>query len=281
MGPFGHRIRPSITLCPTRDALNETGLRRGNFFEFFFKFFPHSGHREESSRACPLKRCYESALESVRSCKKEFADITHVLKNVKTKARNVRKRQVGDNSVLWSYRIRPLAFHHTLNCYAIPAEIIVTQHASLGIACSTTCINEATAFSGLLLIHFRLNNIIFDCDSCLQKIFPEEKAGPRASLGYSRLAPDDKSFNLIELVEVHSEALQMFSVFHHDYFRLGVIGLIQNRVGLVCNINARSDTAVHDTSHKCNSPLGGVEAHNSDGRVFSHTQLMTRFREKH
>jgi len=173
MSLLGHRIRPSIAFRPARDALNKTGLGRRDLLQSFLKLFPHSGHCEESSGTCPLKRCNKSALESVRSCEEEFANITHVLKNVKAETSDVRKRQIGDNPVLGSDRIGALTFHHTLNSYAFPAEIIVAEHASFGISCSSTRVNEATAFAGLLLVHLGDNYVFLNCYSCLEKIFPE------------------------------------------------------------------------------------------------------------
>jgi len=173
MSLLGHRIRPSIAFRPARDALNKTRLGRRDLLQSFLKLFPHSGHCEESSGTCPLKRCNKSALESVRSSKEKFANITHVLKNVKAETCDVRKRQVGDNPVLGSDCIGALTFHHTLNSYALPAEIIVAEHASLRISCSSTRIYEATAFAGLLLVHLGDNYVFLHRYSCLKEIFPE------------------------------------------------------------------------------------------------------------
>ena len=84
-----------------------------------------------------------------------------MLKNVKRKASDMRQRQVGDNPVLGSNSFGTLAFCHALNSYGFPAEVVVAEHTSFGVACRATGVDEAAALTGLLLGHLGENDLVF------------------------------------------------------------------------------------------------------------------------
>lgn len=164
---LGNCVRCAVALGPSRDALHEAGLGRRDLLQAFLKLFPDTRHGEEGGWAGPLKRVNEGSLESVWPCKVDLANIAHVLEKVEGESGDVRQRQVRDDAVLGADSFRPLPLGHARHAHAFPAEVIVTQHATLGVTSGSTSVDKAAAFAGLLTGHLLSDNFVFDGGSHL------------------------------------------------------------------------------------------------------------------
>ena len=84
-----------------------------------------------------MQSFHQGALQGVRSCKEELANVGHVLKHIEAETCDVREWQIGHDSVMWSDRIRALTLRVISHNVCVPSKIVVTEHAAFRITRST------------------------------------------------------------------------------------------------------------------------------------------------
>ena len=56
----------------------------------------------------------------------------------------------------------------------------------------------------------------------------------------------------------------MFGCLYEDDFSLGVVGLIEDSISLICDVYSSVNLVVHNASHEADRPLRRVEAHDGN-----------------
>jgi len=140
-----------------------------------------------------------------------------VLQDVEGESSNVRKRQVGNDAVLRTDSFWFLTLSLACHCNTLPAEVVVAQHAALGVSGSSTGVDEAAALTRFLSRHLLVDHFVFDRSTNLEEVFPEHEAGSRATLGKRSLAPKNEGLDAVILVQVDCKSLHVFSSFANNY----------------------------------------------------------------
>ena len=157
----------------------------------------------------------------------------------------------------------------------------MTEHAPLRIASCTTCVDQAAALTWLLLGDLGSDDLVTHGLTKLQEVFPEVESRARCVLWKCCLSIDDERLDFGILVKIHRESLQVLSSLDYNHLCISVCRLVQNCLCRVCDVNARIDLVVHESTKESDGPLGCVEAHDSHSRLVSAVELMAGLCKAH
>lgn len=157
------------------------------------------------------------------------------------------------------------------------------DHASFGISGSATCIDEESAFSGLLARHLPLDRRVVDFAVCsqLQEIFPQEHPLILNIRWNLDLRPHNDSLNLWHLIDMLHDPSQAFFRVDGDHFSIRMVDLVEAGRRLTRRVEPCNNTVTHQPTHKRQSPLRRVKAHNRYTSALLHLQVLHRLSKQH